>query len=110
MGKPVPDPRAPPQPAGYPYLTTDVVRHRTGPGTGYASLGNLAAWQQIMIVCQVPSSSVINATGIWDRLSDATYVTDYSTPTPACSTFSPGLSRCHLPPIEGRPVRPLFFF
>jgi surface antigen len=92
--KPAPTPKAPPQPAGHPYLTTDVVRHRTGPGTGYASLGNLAAWQQIMIVCQVRSNSVINGTGIWDRLSDGSYVTDYYTTTPAFNSFSPGLSGC----------------
>jgi surface antigen len=89
-----PTPKTPTPPVGHPYLTTDVVRHRRGPGTSFASLGNLAAWQQIMIVCQVRSSSAINGTSIWDRLSDGSYVTDYYTTTPAFNQFSPGLSGC----------------
>jgi hypothetical protein len=47
-----------------------------------------------MVVCQVRSTSVINGTGIWDRLSDGSYVTDYYTSTPAFNNYSPGLSRC----------------
>jgi surface antigen len=88
---PLPTPKAP---AGHLYFTTDVVRHRTGPGTGYRSLGNLAAGQRIMIVCQVRSSSAVNGTSIWDRLSDGSYVTDFYTSTPAFNRISPGLSAC----------------
>jgi len=35
-----------------------------------------------------------NGTGIWDRLSNGTYVTDYYTTTPAFNRTSPGLSGC----------------
>ena len=91
---PVSTPKAPAQPVGHPYLTTDTVRQRSGPGTGYRTLGILPAGQRIMIVCQVRSSSVINGTAIWDRLSDGSYVTDYYTTTPAFNRFSPGLSAC----------------
>ncbi len=90
-------PVAPPKPAppvGHPYRTTDVVRQRSGPGTGYRTLGILPAGKTIMIVCQVRSGSVINGTGIWDRLSDGSYVTDYYTSTPAFNRISPGLSAC----------------
>ena len=89
-----PAPPKPAAPAGHPYRTTDVVRQRSGPGTGYRTVGILPAGQRIMIVCQVRSGSVIRGTGIWDRLSDGSYVTDYYTTTPAFNTFSPGLSRC----------------
>lgn len=85
---------APAQPAGHPYRTTDVIRQRSGPGTGFHTVGILPAGARIMIVCQVRSSSVIRGTGIWDRLSDGSYVTDYYTTTPAFNTFSPGLPRC----------------
>jgi len=85
---------APAKPAGHPYRTTDMVRQRTGPGTGFRTLGILPAGQRIVVVCQVRSASVINGTGIWDRLSDGSYVTDYYTTTPAFNRFSPGLSHC----------------
>jgi surface antigen len=85
---------APTQPAGHPYRTTDVIRQRSGPGTGFRTLGILPAGQRIMIVCQVRSTSMIRGTGIWDRLNDGSYVTDYYTTTPAFNTFSPGLPHC----------------
>jgi surface antigen len=92
--QPVSLPGPKPQPTGHPYQTTDVVRQRSGPGTGYRTLGILPAGQRIMIVCQVRSSSVINGTSVWDRLSDGSYITDYYTSTPAFNRFSPGLSGC----------------
>jgi surface antigen len=87
-------PVAPAQPVGHAYRTTDVVRQRSGPGTGFRTLGVLPAGQRIVVVCQVRSASVIKGTGIWDRLSDGSYVTDYYTTTPAFNRFSPGLARC----------------
>jgi surface antigen len=90
----LPGPAAPAQPVGHPYRTTDFVRQRSGPGTGFRTVGILPAGQRIMVVCQVRTASVINGTGIWDRLSDGSYVTDYYTSTPAFNNYSPGLSRC----------------
>jgi hypothetical protein len=90
----LPPPAAPAQPAGHPYRTTDFVRQRSGPGTGFRSLGVLPPGQRITVVCQVRSTSVIHGTGIWDRLSDGSYVTDYYTSTPAFNNYSPGLSHC----------------
>lgn len=91
---PAPPAPAPAQPAAHLYRVTDMVRQRSGPGTNFATVGFLADGQQIGIACQARSSSIINGTGIWDRLSDGSYVTDYYTTTPAFNTFSPGLSHC----------------
>jgi surface antigen len=89
-----PVPIRPAQPSGHAYLTTDFVRQRTGPGTPYRTLGILPPRSRIMIVCQTRSSSVVNGTAVWDRLSDGSYVTDYYTTTPAFNRFSPGLTSC----------------
>jgi len=91
---PQPQPKPQPQPAGHPYRVTDVVRQRSGPGTSFATRGFVHNGQQVLITCQVRSGSVINGTGIWDRLSDGTYVTDYYMTTPSFNSFSPGLPRC----------------
>jgi len=91
---PAPPAPAPAPPVGHSYRVTDVVRQRSGPGTSFGTRGFLADGQQISLVCQVRSASVINGTGIWDRLSDGSYVTDYYTTTPAFNTFSPGIARC----------------
>lgn len=85
---------APSLPVGHWYRVTDFVRQRSGPGTSFATRGILQGGQRIQIVCQARSSSVINGTGIWDRLSDGTYVTDYYTTTPSFNRFSPGLPHC----------------
>jgi surface antigen len=92
--RPISTPKPAPAPIGHPYRTTDFVRQRSGPGTGYRVLGVLPPGKRIMIVCQVRSSSVIRGTGIWDRLSDGSYITDYYTTTPAFNRFSPGIARC----------------
>lgn len=87
-------PPAPPKPAGHPFRTTEYVRERSGPSTTYRTRGILPPGAQIMIVCQVRSSSLVRGTGIWDRLSDGSYVTDYYTTTPAYNTFTPGIPHC----------------
>jgi surface antigen len=91
---PQPQPQPQPQPAGHPYRTTDIVRQRSGPGTTFATRAFAQNGQQVLIACQVRSGSMINGTGIWDRLSDGTYVTDYYMTTPSFNAFSPGLPHC----------------
>lgn len=91
---PISFPTRAPQPAGAPFRTTDVLRERSGPATWYRSAGILPAGARISVVCQVRSSSTVRGTGIWDRLSDGSYVTDYYTTTPAFNRFSPGIPRC----------------
>jgi surface antigen len=87
-------PTHPARGTGHAYYTTDTVRQRFGPGTGYPALGVVPVGHRIVIVCQIRSSSVVNGTAVWDRLSDGSYVTDYYTTTPAFNRFSPGLSSC----------------
>ncbi len=89
-----PTPAPPPQPAFREYRVTATVRQRTGPGTGFGVAGMVPDGSAIRVTCQTRSASVINGSGIWDRLVDGTYVTDYYTTTPAFNDFSPGLARC----------------
>ncbi len=76
------------------YHTTAAVRARTGPGTMFAVVRVIPTGAAIQIACQVRSSSVINGSGIWDRLVDGTYVTDYYTTTPAFNDFTLGVPGC----------------
>ena len=89
-----PNPGAPSQPSGHLYRTTAVLRERSGPGTWYATRGMLPAGAPISIVCQVRSRSTIRGTGIWDRLSNGAYITDYYTTTPVYNQFTPGIPHC----------------
>lgn len=89
-----PTPTPPAQSGGHPYYTTDVLRERSGPATAYGTRAILPTGTRIMIVCQVRSASVIRGTGIWDRLSDGGYITDYYTTTPAFNQFSAGIPHC----------------
>ncbi len=88
---------APPPPAALPsreYHVTAYLRARTGPGTSFGIVRVIPAGDAIRIVCQVRSASVVNGSGIWERLADGTWVTDYYTTTPAFNDFTPGLARC----------------
>jgi surface antigen len=96
---PQPAPTPPPAPAAQPlalawYHTTAALNVRAGPGTGYGVVRVLAYGTAIGISCQTRSASLINGSGIWDRLADGTYVTDYYTTTPAFNNFSSGIPRC----------------
>jgi surface antigen len=92
---PAPTPPPPPQPPALAwYHTTAALNARAGPGTGYGVARVIPSGVPIGIACQTRSGSLINGSGIWDRLADGTYVTDYYTTTPAFNNFSPGISRC----------------
>jgi hypothetical protein len=92
---PTPTPAPPPQPPALAwYHTTAVLNARAGPGTGYGVARVLPNGTPIGIACQTRSPSLINGSGIWDRLADGTYVTDYYTTTPVFNNFSPGIPRC----------------
>jgi surface antigen len=82
-------------PPVYPlFATTHAVNERTGPGFPFGVVATLPANTRVRIVCQVQSTSVVNGSSIWDRLTDGRYVTDVYVSTPRYGTFSPGLGRC----------------
>ncbi len=89
-----PPPPPPPAPVLRAYQVTAPLRARTGPGLGFGIVRVLPDGAGIQIACQVRSSSAVNGSGIWDRLADGTYVSDYYTTTPAFNDFSPGIPRC----------------
>ena len=72
-------------------------RSVTTVGTASPSINGLATPASTGVTSPIHSDEshgVINGTGIWDRLSDGTYVTDYYMTTPSFNSFSPGLPRC----------------
>ncbi len=85
----------PSPPTSREYHTTAALRARTGPGTMFAVVRVIPSGATIQIACQVRSGSIINGSGIWDRLTDGTYVTDFYTTTPAFNDFTPGVPRCY---------------
>jgi len=92
-----PPPPPPPSPAPWPareYRVTTYLRARTGPGTSFGIVRVIPAGGAIWVACQARSASLVSGSGIWDRLTDGTWVTDYYTTTPAYNDFSPGLARC----------------
>jgi surface antigen len=104
---PPPPPPPPPGPAPtiYPHHVVGTcaegacgLKKRAGPGyTNYAAVGVVYDGNRIDIVCQVMGETVHGknaASAVWDRLSDASYVTDYYTDTPNVGTWSPPIPRC----------------
>jgi hypothetical protein len=70
------------------------LNERSGPGTGYSRVGQLANGTPIDIQCQVRSDSSIGGSTIWDFLSDGRWVTDYYVSTPNYNNFSPPIPQC----------------
>jgi len=94
VNQPAPRPAPAPAPAAHQFQTSDTLRARSGPGTTFAVLRLIPEGAAIQVVCQTRSASVINGSGIWDRLIDGSFVTDYYTTTPAFNDFSPGIAHC----------------
>ncbi|HEV8064024.1 MAG TPA: CHAP domain-containing protein [Acidimicrobiales bacterium] len=81
-----------PPPSYYVYNVSGVapgtLHERSGPGTSYAIVGNLANGAAIDIVCQTTGTDV-KGTDIWDKLTNGSYVSDDYTTTPNFDTWSP---------------------
>lgn len=102
---PVPIANTPPAPVRYAIANATNVNRRSGPGTGYAVLGELAAGAPIDIACQTTGEE-INGSPIWDRLTDSSFVSDWFTTTPVVGDYSPGIPRCDGAPPEVHPATP----
>jgi uncharacterized protein YgiM (DUF1202 family) len=69
---------------------------RSGPGTGYATVGSLANGATVSVYCQATGTTVtgtFGTTNIWDRIGTNRYVSDAYVNT-GHSGFIPGVPRC----------------
>ena len=69
---------------------------RSGPGTGYASVGTVADGQTVRIACQTSGTRVTGTYGtssIWDRIGSGRYIADAYVYT-GYDGYVPGVPRC----------------
>ena len=71
----------------------ETLSTRAGPGTSYPVVGSLTTGSLAWVICQAPGTTV-GTTSVWDKLTDATWVSDYYVATPSTTTFSPPMPRC----------------
>jgi uncharacterized protein YraI len=79
----------------YPFQVTasSGLSERTGPGTGYPVKASLANGALAWVTCQRAGTKV-GSTAIWDKLTNALWVTDYYVSSPSKQTYSPPVPRC----------------
>jgi YD repeat-containing protein len=70
------------------------LKKRTGPGIYYSSVGLLAEGANAQLACQTRSVDVENGSGVWDELSDGTWVADGYLNTPGRNQFTAGIPPC----------------
>jgi peptidase M23-like protein len=69
---------------------------RSGPGTGYSSVGTVADGQTVRIACQTSGTTVTGTYGtssIWDRIGSGRYIADAYVYT-GHDGYVPGVPRC----------------
>ncbi|PWR06396.1 metalloendopeptidase [Micromonospora acroterricola] len=69
---------------------------RSGPGTGYASVGTVADGTRVTIACQTSGTTVTGTFGtssIWDRIGSGRYIADAYVYT-GSDGYIPGVPRC----------------
>ncbi|MEU7613761.1 peptidoglycan DD-metalloendopeptidase family protein [Micromonospora sp. NPDC049204] len=69
---------------------------RSGPGTGYASVGTVADGARVTIACQTSGTTVTGTYGtssIWDRIGSGRYIADAYVYT-GSDGYIPGVPRC----------------
>ncbi len=83
---------------GYRVTTSTSLNARSGPSTSSPVIRRLGAGSTASVVCQVAGTGpAVGGTGIWDRLSDGSFVSDRYLSTPSKTTFSAPLPRCTYP-------------
>lgn len=83
-------------PAGAYLITGDTVNCRTGPGTSYAVKKTYTQGQDVTITCQTPGTAV-NGNSIWDKTTDACYVSDYYVKTGSSGYVTGRCAVCSAP-------------
>jgi hypothetical protein len=80
------------------YATTGTVNVRSGPGTGYASIGTAATGATFTLICQWQGGTNVNGNATWDQVSFANglvgAIADYWTTTPSWNSYAPGTGPC----------------
>ena len=80
------------------FSTTASVNVRTGPGTGYPSIGTEPSGAQFTLNCQWQGGTSVNGTATWDNVRFANgltgAITDYYTTTPSWNSYAPGTGAC----------------
>lgn len=101
---PTPAPAPPPQYWAYHVYGTCAdgacgLKERAGPGfTNYAQVGSVSDGNEIDIVCQTMGQTVTGtsgaSSGVWDKLTNGSFVSDYYVDTPNVGSFSPPIPQC----------------
>lgn len=80
----------------YKVTSSSALNARSGPATSYPVTGSYARGAALAVSCQAPGQKV-GTTGIWDKLTNGSYVTDYYVSTPSNTRYSAPLPRCTYP-------------
>lgn len=75
---------------------TTTLNARTGPSTAYPVSRTYAAGAALPVMCQGRGQTV-GTSGVWDRLNNGLWVSDYYVSTPSSTGFSAGLPKCTYP-------------
>ena len=89
----------------FPYYVTGTcgegecgLKEYSGPGQGYALRGEKSDGDEVDLVCQAAGETFVSPFGgtsnVWDRLTDAGWVSDYYVDTPEAGGFSPPIPHC----------------
>jgi uncharacterized protein YraI len=77
------------------YVTSAAVKARSGPKSSAKGVRNLAAGAAVSVACQTAGSEV-GTSGVWDKLTDGSYVPDHYVRT-GYAGYAPGVPRCRYP-------------
>ncbi len=80
----------------YKVTSTTRLNARSGPSTSYSVVTAYNPGASLSVVCQ-SSGKKVGTTAVWDRLTNGTWVSDYSVSTPSRTGFTSALPRCLYP-------------
>lgn len=80
----------------YRVVGTNSLNARSGPSSSYSLVRRYGRGAILTVVCQTPGPRV-GTSGVWDKLSDGSYVADHYVSTPSQTGYSAPLPRCFYP-------------